>query len=85
MEQNNINSEFTETITIDFPIEVKYITDARGVSSIYIPLIDTYSYVKDINNVEDVKHQINALMCIWMKFNLDHHMHNKPYNSEEKK
>jgi len=85
MENKDFNLQYTESLMIDFPIEVKYVTDDNGVASIYIPVIDTYASVKDINNTEDVKHKINGLVNIWIRFNLDHHMHNKPYRTGEKK
>ena len=53
-------AQFTESIIINLPIEVKYVKEKGGATSIYIPEIDTYSYVKNINDIEDVKHKINA-------------------------
>jgi hypothetical protein len=61
---------YKESMTINFPIDIKYINEDEMVSA-YIPIIGTYFSAKTI---EDAERKAQGLVAIWIKYNLENHM-----------
>ena len=66
-------AKYKESMTINCPIEIKYMNDGKSVSA-YAPLINTYFYAK---NIDDLEHKAKGIINIWIKLNLENHMNVK--------
>lgn len=65
------NANYTETTTIDFPVEIKYTIVADDMVSAYIPMVDAYFSAKTI---EDAERKAQGMVAIWIRYNLENHM-----------
>lgn len=66
------NANYKESMTINFPIDIKYINHG-DVFSVHVPMIDVFFSAKTI---EDVERKARAMVAIWIEYNLEKHMRN---------
>jgi hypothetical protein len=66
-----MDNTYEKSITIDFPIEIKYTQYDEHTITGHVPMVDVYFSAK---TMEAFKHKAKALVTIWIQHNLEHHM-----------